>query len=300
MLVLTIEVPEARDRMAWARLREGRHTVASGAAVASATTGYAAQHANPNCDPLRPGGHPPFGRYRLIHHEATDVQLVSHYGTHLLLFEPRSGDALHAESFGRLGLLVFGGTARRRTQGGVRVASNLVDAIVKGVAGGADVALELEALKPRAWWQFWKSAPPPSESLTGMLEPPQAPGDELSLLEALLQKAPPRPARTASDDRDDRDFHRDRYDDRSSSSSEPRTETFRGGGGESGGGGASGGWGDAPRGPGVDGAGRIVGAAAAVGAVAAAAALAGSRAEGGTSESGGGGSAADTGTGTSY
>ena len=47
MLRLTVEVPQARDRTAFAALRDGARIVASAHAVASATPAYAANRANP-------------------------------------------------------------------------------------------------------------------------------------------------------------------------------------------------------------------------------------------------------------
>src|SRR5687767_13639016 len=118
MLKLTVQVPQARDRTALATLRDGTAIVASDHAAASAMQSVAARHANPACDPLRLCGHPPLGTYSLLSHEPTRLQQAAEYGAHLLLFEPQSGDALDAESFGRLALLVYGGGANslRRTQ----------------------------------------------------------------------------------------------------------------------------------------------------------------------------------------
>ena len=272
MLTLKVEVPEARDRTAFSVLRDGLRTLATGPAVASATSTVAAQHANPECDPLRLCGHPPLGRYRLLHHEPTGAWQSAHYGAHVLLFEPQSGPALDAEAFGRLGLLVYGGPPGRRTQGGLRVDNDLLQILAAHLSTAEDMALDLVESRPRAWWQFWKAPLPPSRPLSGdALNPPMPPNDELTLLEALLQKSvrPARPPATDSDDTYDRDS---RSDTSSTGSSSAR---FEGGGGSSGGGGASGQWREgSARGPGVDAAGRIMGAAAVLGAVAATAALA--------------------------
>lgn len=265
MLTLKVEVPEARDRAAFATLRDGMRTIATGAAVASATPAFAAQHANPACDPLRLCGHPPFGRYRLLHREPAGAGQPAHYGAQLLLFEPRSGPALDAESFGRLGLLVFGGPPGRRTQGGLRLTNEMLNAVVTRLSERRDMTLDVVPLRARAWWQFWKAPPAPSQSLSAdPLSPPQPPHDELSLLEALLRESGRR-ARKSATDRDDAFTTDSRRDTSGSSSSR---DSFHGAGGASGGAGASGRWGDA-----VDGAGRIVGVAAGVGAVAAAAAM---------------------------
>jgi uncharacterized membrane protein YgcG len=301
MLTLKVEVAEARDLTAFATLREGVRTVATGAAVASATPAFAARHANPQCDPLRVCGHPPLGRYRLLHHEPAGPGRSAHYGAHLLLFEPQSGPALDAESFGRLGVLVFGGPAGRRTQGGLRVGNEMLSAIVTRLSktGGEGMTLEVVPLRPRAWWQFWKAPQPPLQALAAdALNSPQPPHDELSLLETMLQKSVRRVRDTAPDrDAFDTDTRRDTSDTSASG------ENFQGKGGAYGGAGASGTWSEgSARGRGVDDAGRIIGVAAGVGAVAAAAAMAADReaAAGASAESGAGGSSAHTTTSTAY
>src|SRR5262249_62159784 len=54
---------------------------------------------NPGCDPLRPGGHAPFGTYRLREvRDVPDTRLRAD-GPPSLVFEPRSREALQAESF---------------------------------------------------------------------------------------------------------------------------------------------------------------------------------------------------------
>ena len=298
MLRLKVEVPDARDRTAYATLRDGSKIVATAHAVASATPALAAQRSNPACDPLRPCGHPPLGRYSLLNHERAPSRQAAEYGAHLLLFQPESGEALDAESFGRLALLVYGGPARRRTQGGVRLSNEMLDAIVRRVASGEEMTLALVPLRAPAWWQFWKAPEVRPEPLSpDMPNALEAPNDELTLLEALLQKSPRRARATASEH--DADFDRgSRYD--TSSSASP--ESFQGKGGAGGGAGASGRWADeaGARG-GVDSAGRILGAAAAVGGVAAAAAmLSDSEASGGDGGSGDSGSGTDTTTSTAY
>src|SRR4029453_13320625 len=112
MLRLTVQVPEARDRTAVATLRAGLKTLATGPAVASATPAIAAARGNPACNPHRPWGHPAPGGYRLLFHRATQPEQTAEYGSHFLLFEPESGDALAAESFGRLRVLPPGGPSR--------------------------------------------------------------------------------------------------------------------------------------------------------------------------------------------
>jgi uncharacterized membrane protein YgcG len=298
MLRLKVEVPEGRDRTAFATLRDGSRTVATAHAVASATPALAAQHANPACDPLRPWGHPPLGRYSLLHHEPAPSRQAPEYGAHLLLFQPESGEALDAESFGRLALLAYGGPGRRRTQGGLRLTNEMLDAIVRRLSPGEEMTLDLVTLQPPAWWQFWKAPEvrpePLSPDTPNALE---APNDERTLLEALFQKSP-RPARATASEHD-ADGGRDTHRDTSSSASR---EVFQGKGGTGGGAGASGRWADeAGAGSGVDSAGRILGAAAAIGSVAAAAAiLSDSEASGGDGGSGDSGPGTDTTTSTAY
>ena len=312
MLTLKIEVPEARDRTAIATLRDGVKTLATDHAVASATPTLAAQHGNPDCDPLRLCGHPPLGRYRLLNRQRAPDH-VREYGSHILLFEPEAGPALDAESFGRLALLAYGGAkgrdnAMRRTQGGLRLSDTMLHAVVSRLSPGQTMKLELVPLRPRPWWQFWKSQMA-TEPLSGTVtDAPEAPADELSLLETLLRKSVRSERRPVSQTRDDSlDRDRNRDHDRSSSSSSSEREAFQGKGGDTGGGGTSGTWSDAP-GRGVDSAGRIIGAAAAVGAVGAMAAMASSAAHEKTGSGGGGAESSDAGsssstdttTGTSY
>jgi len=315
MLTLNVQVPETRDRTAIATLRDGLKAVATDHAAAAATPSIAAQRANPACDPLRLCGHPPFGRYRLLNHEPAQRDQLHEYGRHVLLFEPEMGQALEAESFGRLGLLVYGGAAGsdgllRRTQGGLRLGNALLDAVASRLRPGEEMTLELAPLRPRSWWQFWKprtATPPLSSSLPASLAPP---ADELSLLEALLQKSVRRP-RPSTRERSEDSFDRSDRSDRSSSSTRSEREAFEGKGGTSGGAGAGGEWGDTGKGRGVDDAGRIMGAAAAVGAAGALAAMASQSEprEAGTSEAGSGsavshdgapGASGDTTTTTAY
>src|SRR5262245_24501224 len=109
MLELNVRVHPGRDRTGIAVLRDGSRTYKTSPVAASATPAIAARRGNPACDPLRAWGHPPFGRYRLLTHLQARSDLHREYGTHLLLFEPASGQALEAESFGRLALLAYGG-----------------------------------------------------------------------------------------------------------------------------------------------------------------------------------------------
>ena len=107
-------------------------------ALAGADPEIAAGLDNPGNDPLRPGGPPPFGRYRLsqvVPTRSLAREVQAEYGPVVLAFEPLAGDALVAESYGRLLLLVHGGDSGadgrlRPTTGGVR----LSDADVRAVA----------------------------------------------------------------------------------------------------------------------------------------------------------------------
>jgi uncharacterized membrane protein YgcG len=274
---LRLQVPPDRESTAAATLTQSGHLVAVGDAAASAHALIAKKLGNAECDPLRVGGHPPFGTYRLLATQALEGEQRDEYGAHALVFEPVSGKALAAESFGRLGLLAYGGRAGkdgrlRRTQGGVRLTDLLLDRIVSAMTATPDeeLVLELVAVKPAAWWAFWRvsvrthplSAEPPSLV--------SAPLDEHTLLQTMLANAPRRPRRSSDED-DRRDDDRT-WRDRDGSSSGSSADTFRGGGGASGGAGASGRW-DAP-GSGVDQAGRIVAGVAAGAAIAGLAAAA--------------------------
>jgi hypothetical protein len=285
MLKLTVEVPQARDRTAFAELRDGARIVANGHAVATATVSYASQRANPACDPLRPSGHPPLGRYRLIHQQPTPPPESAEYGKHLLLFEPESGPALEAESFGRLALLAYGGPAHRRTQGGLRLSDDLLDTLVSRLSAGEELTLELSTLRPRAWWQFWKATPIALLPLAGdsNVLPPR---DELALIDALLKKTVRRVRH-----RDTRDDSAETRETSDRSSARSSGEVFQGKGGESGGAGASGRWSEGP-GSGVDNSGRIIAAATAAGAAAVLTAMAVDAAE--TSDAAGDGNAGES------
>lgn len=294
MLTLTVRLPESRDCEAVAELRSGFKTVSTGVAVASASPVIAAAHGNAACDPLRPWGHPPFGEYRLLCQVAGTLPEAEEYGGHLLLFEPESGQALDAESFGRLALLVYGGPTDRqgrlrRTQGGVRLADRMLREIVERLDPQADLELRLEPLRAPRWWQFWRRPVPGRPLSQSELEPISPPLDELSVIERLLKGAPRRVPRAYAE-QDSLD--RDRWRDTSSSEARSAGEAFQGKGGESGGAGASGGWGDERGGRGVDSAGRIIAGAAAAATLVAAAGAASRESSGGRAGEGTG--AADT------
>jgi hypothetical protein len=307
MLHLRVLVPEVRDRTAVVTLSDGTGKVREDAGVASAAPRLAAAHGNPDCSPLRPGGHPPFGAYLLLKRASAPEGCAIEYGTEILLFEAQDGQALEAESFGRLALLVYSGPAGkdallRRTQGGVRLSRQMMSEIVSRLASGGDIDLRIGPLdEAPAWWQFWKPRhfmqPLPLSSEPPHLAAP--PLDEVSLMSALLQGTHTR-RRSRSETQHDDD--RSGYSD-SGSSSGSGSAPFRGGGGEYAGGGASGSWGggagDAAL-SGVDGSGRILaagaGAAAGIAAAAAIAESAPGRADAGGETASEAGEGGDTGT----
>ena len=312
MLTLQVQVAEARERTALATLRDGFKTIATDHAVASATPAIAAQRGNPGCDPLRPWGHPPLGSYRMLRHLPAEPDRTREYGNHLVLFEPESGLALDAESFGRLALLVYGGPTgsdrrMRRTQGGLRLTNRMLDTIVERLKSNEDMTLQLVPLRTPSWWQFWRKPTETQPLSKEMLKPLPPPDDEVSILQELLRNVARRGRRDLRDSREDtRDT--ERRDTSRSSSAESGREEFQGKGGESGGGGAGGSWDGAAAGArGVDQTGRIIGGVAAGATLAAlASATLGATAPQGTDGSSVGSkdadspSSTDTTTGTSY
>jgi len=274
MLKITVSVPEDRSEAGLAVLTDGASRLLEEVAVASADVRNAKRQGNAGCDPLRPGGHPPVGRYELAARGDTPPGAQGEYGNVLLLFEPKSGPALEAEARGRLGLLVYSGARGRdlyprRTQGGVRLTQALINALLSRLDDQAEVELQILTVAKRPWWAFWRKplACTPFSKDGLLIEQP--PLDEASLAAALARDI--RPRRRTTPTRDDDERERTRRDDNDPSSSSSSEREFRGGGGAGGGGGASGGWTDAPapgRAPGVDAAGRVI-AAAGVAAVAA-------------------------------
>ena len=303
MLHLEVLVPETRDSTAVVTLRDRSGQIREDAGVASAAPRLAAAHGNPDCSPLRPGGHPPFGSYLLLKHGSSPDGCAIEYGTDILMFEAQDGPALEAESFGRLALLVYSGPAGkdallRRTQGGVRLSRQMMSEIVSRLARDGDIDLRIGPLdEAPAWWQFWKRRHfmrplPLSTEYPHLAAPPL---DEMSLMSTLLQGT-----QTRRRQRLDRDDDHDRYGSDSSSGGS-RSEPFRGSGGEYAGAGARGSWGDAPAGSGrplgVDGSGRIIGVGAAAGIAAAVAANSASGAvDGGAETPAAAGGNGDTGT----
>lgn len=300
MLEIIVTVPPARDRAAGLRIVDGDRTIVDDWAVATVDPEFARRAKNAAADPLRPGGHPALGRYELTAQGPAPRGSETEYGDTVLLFEPVSGQALDAESYGRLALLVYSGrmapdSRLRRTQGGLRLGTMAMDMLVARIDAATPVELRIELAAKPAWWAFWRK-PRVHPSLSS--RPPQfaaPPLDEASLMAALMQQAQRRVRRQRDDD-DDWERRRERESSRETRSSSSDPQEFRGRGGEGGGAGASGAWSDAPaagRGPGVDAAGRIVataGAAAIVTAAAIAAreASAGERALSGSDDAGAG------------
>lgn len=283
MLRIEVQVPESRAGAAVVRLTDGFRTIAEDFGAASVAREIAQTRGNPGCDPLRPSGHPPYGSYLLLSCAPAPRGAEMEYGHHLLLFEPQSGPALEAESFGRLALLAYSGAPGRdghprRTQGGLRLPESIVQQVVSRFEANDDIEVSILVSRPPAWWQFWKQA---IRTSALSADPPRfvaPPLDETSLMQELLQGAVRRGCRLPERSDDDWDRSRDRDSSRSTTEREP---PFAGRGGQFGGAGASSIWDDAvtARPPGVDASGRIMAGAAgaALGATAAAEASAETR-----------------------
>jgi uncharacterized membrane protein YgcG len=310
MLLINVRLAENRDHVAIVEIGSGLQRTALGFAAASASAEIAAQHGNAACDPLRPWGHPATGAYQLIAQGPAPKGCESEYGKHLLAFQPVSGAALDAESYGRLTLLAYSGPADRnrclrRTQGGLRFDQQFMNTLVARLAGESDAMLQIVPPSKPAWWKFF-SLPVPAIPLSPDAPRFRAPPlDEATLAEALA--AGKRRARPVPTQSDDRDWH-DRDRSSSSSSSSSGGSDYSGGrGGEFGGAGASGSWDKAApsgAGRGVDASGRIA-TVAAVAATAAAmdavardndAGVSSVASDAGSSSAGG----VDTSSGTSY
>jgi uncharacterized membrane protein YgcG len=282
MLTLVVRVPDGGNRSGIATLRDGPRLLRQDIAAAVPLAGLGMQHGNPTGDPLRPFGPVPHGDYSLVALAPTPADAVVEYGTHLLAFEPQSGPALEAESFGRLVLLAYSGPfgrelRLRRTQGGLRLTVAMVNAIVSHLTPDTDLPLRVEplSLTRPPWWAFWRPRPPNIRPLSA--DPPQLvtpPLDEAAMAEHVLRHGRRRPMRRYDPDTETwRDPSPATSGDSPSSETRSGTSTtFEAAGGRFGGAGATGGWDPEPtRPPGVDSAGRIVGTAAAAGAAAAAA-----------------------------
>ncbi len=175
---------------------------------------------NPERDPLRPGGHAPFGTYRLREVRGVPEASRDEYGRHSLVFQPRSGEALQAESFGRLALALHGGAPGedgrlRPTDGGFRVEDGILPRLAQAVGPGDE--LEVKE-KPLGFWEW----------LFGRRRRPSAAGSSGPPTITTAAGSTARPARP-------------------SERSPDRGEPFEGRGGTFGGAGASGAWDAAPR-----------------------------------------------------
>jgi uncharacterized membrane protein YgcG len=313
MLQINVRVPENREHAAIVQFGAGFLSQVAGFAAASASAEIAAKHGNATCDPLRPWGHPAPGVYQLIAYGPAPKGCENEYGKYLLAFQPMSGAALDAESYGRLTLLAYSGPPDgkrrlRRTQGGLRFDPQFMKLIAKRLDGEPEVVLRIHAVRKPAWWQFWVGALPaiPLSPESPRFQAP--PLDEASLAEAL--SAGKRRARPVPMQTDDRDWN-DRDRSSSSTSSSSSDNSYSGGrGGEYGGAGASGSWDKAAHsgsgaGRGVDASGRIatVAAVAATAAALHAAAHSGDGKEGNEGSAGGdasGGVEPSSGGGTNY
>lgn len=289
MAVLTIEMPSDPDCAAVARLNQGMTLLARGYAAATVPRALAARKGNPMARSLRPWGDACKGLYQLIGSVNVPEDCHAEYGPTLIALEPVGGEALDAEALGRLGIALYAGKpgadgALRRTQGGVRLAPDMMQIILRRLTDGDDLVLDIVA-HSSGWWQFWrkKTALPPLSS-----EAPHfvdAPLDEATLLAEAMRNGVSRKSRVSTPDEDD--------DRRTPDSASGGGDAFQGQGGTYGGGGASGSWGGsgpqaAAKGggaapPGVDAAGRMLGGVAGgLGAAAMAAELAGSAGREGT------------------
>lgn len=260
MLQINVRVPEDRKQTAAVKINSGLKKIAEGSGIASASIELAARHGNPACDELRPWGHPPLGGYRFLAQGKAPAGVEREYGGHLLVFQPETGRALEAESFGRLHLLVYSGSPDkgeqyRLTQGGLRLHHRVFAALLAQLSTDTEAWLEIQVLRRSAWWQFWKQPLPTYPILTDTPKFSVPPLDEISLA-TLIAGGRRLPLQSPLQQDDDQS----RFDNEtrsSSDSSSSGTGSFTGQGGAYGGGGASGGW-DAPGGRGVDSTGRIV------------------------------------------
>lgn len=155
---LVVQVDPRRDREGTLTLHDASGVVVYGPMPVCATADQvvARELGNAARDPLRPGGHPPFGSYRFV--KATRLASDEHHarGPCALFFEPRTGDAVSAESHGRLLLELHGGApgsggGLRPTGGGLRVADEAIEALAARLGGDAACELELQAVR-ESWW----------------------------------------------------------------------------------------------------------------------------------------------------
>ena len=261
-VTIRIQFPDARDRTAVVSLTAVTNPVATGHAAVTASAEIAAAHGNPQCDPLRPWGHPPAGKYSLAQRARQRYPYNNEYGWNILMFEPEAGDALAAQANGRGGLLVYSGPEgkdhlMRRTQGGVRLDKTLMDLLTGRFQHEGFITLILEPLRVPAWWQFWKTLPETPLLSATAVTALAAPLDEASILDDMLGNMRSQRAYTGgggtTDARDTYDKPREReqprerdsrsdqdtYDNHSRGSSAGSAPQ---GGGQHSGAGASGGW----------------------------------------------------------
>ena len=161
---LLVQVDPRRDREGSLTLYDDGNRVALGPVpvCATADAALARRMQNASCDPMRPGGHAPFGTYRLAKIDALDASERSERGPYALAFEPVAGDALHAESFGRLLLDLHGGARGsdgrlRATGGSLRVEDNVVEELARRLSGQLDrCELLVQAVKESWWSRFFR------------------------------------------------------------------------------------------------------------------------------------------------
>lgn len=140
---------------------------------ATADAAAAEAAGNPTCDPLRPGGHAPFGAYRFKEVKSVAPDLSAELGDHAMVFEPVSGEARRAESYGRLVLLVHGGRPGedgrlRPTDAGLRVDPETLGRLAAAAKRGEPVDLSIQE-EPLGFWErlFGGRRAPSREDFSG-------------------------------------------------------------------------------------------------------------------------------------
>jgi len=164
---LVVGVDRKRGRLGWLiGISEDTRLLGPAEICATADEALASSAGNAECDPLRPCGHVPFGSYRLKDIQKMSSGFQDEYGTHALVFEPLSGEALHAESYGRLVLALYGGHLGedgrlRTTDGGLRVDNTMLNHLVTLASHERDVRLEVKESPLRFWeWLFGRRRRP--------------------------------------------------------------------------------------------------------------------------------------------
>lgn len=166
---LIVEVDAGREYLGRLTAVASRGPVFGPDDVCATARGKAARAAgNSGRDPLRPFGHVPFGTYRFRETRAIPPEHHAEYGTHALVFEPVAGQALDAESYGRLELLIHGGDPGpdgrlRRTNGDLRVDREMLSKLVRAVSGGGELLLEVHESKPGLLERLTGRRPRPSD-----------------------------------------------------------------------------------------------------------------------------------------